>query len=158
MKVHIFTRFPRLKEVTGIVLLLASVGFLFALASYQPSDPSWNNATWRHPPLNKIGVVGAHLSDLCFQVFGLTAWVLPFLMGYKGAAEFKEQLQLNENSRVLLINTEGNTDPDYFRNVVWEGVFPVPKAYRWHPEMDYGGGVDANRPLVRALTSGRAGL
>ncbi|MBL0158484.1 MAG: DNA translocase FtsK [Bryobacterales bacterium] len=84
MKVHIFTRFPRLKEVTGIVLLLASVGFLFALASYQPSDPSWNNATWRHPPLNKIGVVGAHLSDLCFQVFGLTAWVLPFLMAYLG--------------------------------------------------------------------------
>lgn len=69
----------------------------------------------------------------------VTLGVLPFIMGYKGAAEFKEQLQLNENSRVLLINTEGNTDPDYFRNVVWEGVFPVPKAYRWHPEMDYGG-------------------
>ena len=84
MKVHIFTRFPRLKEVTGIVLLLASVAFLFALASYQSSDPSWNNATWKHPPQNKIGLVGSHLSDLCFQVFGLTAWVLPVLMAILG--------------------------------------------------------------------------
>jgi hypothetical protein len=25
---------------------------------------------------------------------------------------------------------EGNTDPDYFRNVVWDGVWPVPEAYR----------------------------
>lgn len=84
MKVHIFTRFPRLKEVTGIVLLLASVAFLFALASYQSSDPSWNNATWQHPPQNKIGLVGSHMADLCFQVFGLTAWVLPFLMAFLG--------------------------------------------------------------------------
>lgn len=63
----------------------------------------------------------------------VTLGVLPFIMGYEGAAELREQLQLNESSRVLLINTEGNTDPDYFRNVVWEGVFPVPEAYRWRP-------------------------
>ncbi len=61
----------------------------------------------------------------------VTLGVLPFIMGYEGAAKLREQLQLNENSRVLLINTEGNTDPDYFRNVVWEGVLPVPEAYRW---------------------------
>ena len=61
----------------------------------------------------------------------VTLGVLPFIMGYEGAAELRQQLQLDENSRVLLINTEGNTDPDYFRNVVWEGVFPVPEPYRW---------------------------
>ena len=61
----------------------------------------------------------------------VTLGVLPFIMGYEGATELRQQLQLDENSRVLLINTEGNTDPDYFRNVVWEGVFPVPEAYRW---------------------------
>jgi diaminopropionate ammonia-lyase len=61
----------------------------------------------------------------------VTLGALAFIMEYEGAAALREQLQLNENSRVLLINTEGNTDPDYFRNVVWEGVFPVPEAYRW---------------------------
>jgi diaminopropionate ammonia-lyase len=63
----------------------------------------------------------------------VTLGALAFIMEYEGAAVLREQLQLNENSRVLLINTEGNTDPDYFRNVVWDGVFPVPEAYRWHP-------------------------
>ncbi len=61
----------------------------------------------------------------------VTLGALAFIMEYEGAAALREQLQLNENSRVLLINTEGNTDPDYFRNVVWDGVFPVPEAYRW---------------------------
>ncbi|RIK17954.1 MAG: diaminopropionate ammonia-lyase [Anaerolineae bacterium] len=61
----------------------------------------------------------------------VTLGVLPFIIGYEGAADLRQQLRLDETSRVLLINTEGNTDPDYFRNVVWEGVFPVPEPYRW---------------------------
>ena len=61
----------------------------------------------------------------------VTLGALTFIMGYSGAAALREQLQLDENSRVLLINTEGNTDPNYFRNVVWEGVSPVPEIYRW---------------------------
>ena len=28
------------------------------------------------------------------------------------------------------INTEGNTDPDHFRRVVWEGGDPVPREFR----------------------------
>lgn len=64
----------------------------------------------------------------------VTLGTLAFIMEYKGAADLRERLQLDEQSRVLLINTEGNTDPDYFRNVVWDGVFTVPEAYRWHPE------------------------
>ncbi|MBP6015245.1 MAG: diaminopropionate ammonia-lyase [Candidatus Promineofilum sp.] len=61
----------------------------------------------------------------------VTLGALTFIMGYSGAAALREQLRLDEKSRVLLINTEGNTDPNYFRNVVWEGVFPVPEVYRW---------------------------
>lgn len=61
----------------------------------------------------------------------VTLGALAFIMKYEGAAALREQLQLDEKSRVLLINTEGNTDPDYFRNVVWDGVLPVPEAYRW---------------------------
>lgn len=60
----------------------------------------------------------------------VTLGALNFIMAYKGAADLKEYLQLDETSQVLLINTEGNTDPDYFRNVVWDGVFAVPEAFR----------------------------
>jgi S-DNA-T family DNA segregation ATPase FtsK/SpoIIIE len=84
MTSHLVTRFPRLKEVTGIVLLLAAGAYLLALASYHPTDPSWNNSTGLSPALNKIGSVGSHLADLSLQCFGLTAWVLPFLLAMLG--------------------------------------------------------------------------
>jgi len=60
----------------------------------------------------------------------VTLGALTFIMEYAGVTTLKEQLELDESSRVLLINTEGNTDPDYFRNVVWDGLLPVPEAYR----------------------------
>lgn len=35
--------------------------------------------------------------------------------------ELREQLGLNEHSRVLLFSTEGDTDPERYKNIVWEG-------------------------------------
>ncbi len=81
---NLTARFPRLKEVTGVVLLLAAAAFLLALASYLPTDPSWNNSTGLSPARNRIGVVGSHISDLSFQCIGLTAWFLPFLLAMLG--------------------------------------------------------------------------
>lgn len=39
--------------------------------------------------------------------------------------EIKERLALDQNSRVLVINTEGDTDPDLCRKIVWDGLFPL---------------------------------
>ena len=36
----------------------------------------------------------------------------------------KEQFRLDENSRVILISTEGDTDPNGYRKVVWDGKCP----------------------------------
>jgi diaminopropionate ammonia-lyase len=33
----------------------------------------------------------------------------------------KEQLKLDENSKILVINTEGDTDPDNYLKIVWDG-------------------------------------
>lgn len=35
--------------------------------------------------------------------------------------EFREQLKLDENSKILLFSTEGDTDPDKYRRIVWLG-------------------------------------
>ena len=35
--------------------------------------------------------------------------------------ELRELLELNEHSRVLLFSTEGDTDPERYKNIVWEG-------------------------------------
>ncbi|MCP4423652.1 MAG: diaminopropionate ammonia-lyase, partial [Chloroflexi bacterium] len=63
----------------------------------------------------------------------VTLGALMFITEYPQFAPLKDQLGLGPNSQVLLINTEGNTDPDYFRRVVWEGSEPVPDKYRWSP-------------------------
>lgn len=36
-------------------------------------------------------------------------------------APLKEELELNETSRVLLFSTEGDTDPERYKHIVWEG-------------------------------------
>jgi diaminopropionate ammonia-lyase len=38
--------------------------------------------------------------------------------------DFRETLGLNADSVVLLFSTEGNTDPERFRDVVWDGEYP----------------------------------
>jgi diaminopropionate ammonia-lyase len=44
----------------------------------------------------------------------------------------RDSLKLGTDSQVLLINSEGNTDPLEFRRVVWEGGDPVPDAYKMY--------------------------
>jgi diaminopropionate ammonia-lyase len=36
--------------------------------------------------------------------------------------DLKEALELDENSKVLLFNTEGDTDPEKYREIVWDGI------------------------------------
>lgn len=55
----------------------------------------------------------------------VTMGFLASIMKYPRYQEVKEALELNEDSRVLLISTEGNTDPMRFREVVWDGLYGV---------------------------------
>ena len=49
--------------------------------------------------------------------FGALA-VMTTMEEYK---ELKETIGLDENSKILLFSTEGDTDPDRYKNIVWEG-------------------------------------
>ncbi len=42
--------------------------------------------------------------------------------------DIREALHLDENSEVLLISTEGNTDPIRFREIVWDGLYGADKT------------------------------
>jgi diaminopropionate ammonia-lyase len=46
-----------------------------------------------------------------------------------GVGELRDYLQINRDSTLLFINTEGNTDPVHFRQIIWEGANPVPREY-----------------------------
>lgn len=42
--------------------------------------------------------------------------------------DFKEALKLNEESQILLISTEGDTDPIRYREVVWDGLYGIQES------------------------------
>ncbi len=63
----------------------------------------------------------------------VTLGALMFIAEYPEFASLKDYLGLGPDSQVLLINSEGNTDPDEFRRVVWEGADSIPEDYRWSP-------------------------
>ncbi len=82
-------------------------------------------------------VYGVPLEDDPFIVSGesgaVTLGALMYIMEYEGAQEMRSKLGLGADSQILLINSEGNTSPDDFRNVVWEGGIPVPEEYKVYP-------------------------
>ena len=47
---------------------------------------------------------------------------LATIMTDDGYKELREQLGLNKDSKVLLFSTEGDTDPDRYKNIVWKGL------------------------------------
>ncbi|BCG57736.1 diaminopropionate ammonia-lyase [Paenibacillus sp. URB8-2] len=47
--------------------------------------------------------------------------VLSLIQEEQALREVGERLQLNEKSRVLIISTEGDTDPEGYRDIVWGG-------------------------------------
>jgi diaminopropionate ammonia-lyase len=62
----------------------------------------------------------------------VTLGALMYIMQHTTGRAFRAQLGLEPESQVLLINTEGNTSPDDFRYVVWEGGVPVPEQYKMY--------------------------
>ncbi|EPY6467304.1 diaminopropionate ammonia-lyase [Clostridium sporogenes] len=53
----------------------------------------------------------------------VTSGLLNAIMTNDDMKELREQLKLDENSRVLLFSTEGDTDPDKYRKIVWNGEY-----------------------------------
>jgi S-DNA-T family DNA segregation ATPase FtsK/SpoIIIE len=78
MKLLSPTQHKRLNEVTGFLLLSMGLVALLSLVSYHTQDPSWDTSSSSHP-LNLVGYPGSYIADLCFQMFGAAAFLIPFL-------------------------------------------------------------------------------
>lgn len=65
------------KEILGVIWLAAGLFILLSMLSYNNGDPSFNNNLRPGQIHNLGGMIGAHLSDLGFQVLGLPALLLP---------------------------------------------------------------------------------
>src|SRR6195256_5241647 len=93
---HVFvpTSNRRLNELVGFLLCVFALLLFLALASYSPLDPSLNSAsvlTGAHAARNWIGVVGAIVSDVALQFFGIGAFLLPVFVALLGARWFRSR-------------------------------------------------------------------
>ena len=84
----------RLNELTGFLMCVSALLLFLALISYSPLDPSLNSAsvlTGAHAARNWIGVVGASISDLVLQFFGIGAFLLPVFPALLGGKWFRSR-------------------------------------------------------------------
>jgi DNA segregation ATPase FtsK/SpoIIIE, S-DNA-T family len=81
------TRNRRLNEIIGMVVLVTAALLLLALASYTPTDPSFNTVghyVSGRPAHNWTGMVGAYFSDAMLQLIGVACFFLPLVLGRLG--------------------------------------------------------------------------
>ena len=52
--------------------------------------------------------------------FGL----LSAIMQHDDMKDLRTALKLDKNSKILCFSTEGDTDPDMYKKIVWEGSYP----------------------------------
>ena len=76
------TRSRRVNEVLGLMVLVGAALLVLALASYTPSDPSFDTVggyVTGRPAHNWTGLLGAWLADAMLQVLGVAAFFLPLV-------------------------------------------------------------------------------
>ncbi|HEX8161774.1 MAG TPA: DNA translocase FtsK [Pyrinomonadaceae bacterium] len=104
-------RGSRRTEITAIALLAVGVMLALCLFFFHPNDPSLN-ASGQERTDNLIGPVGAYVSDLLLQTFGLAAYLLPLLLFAASVRRFQKRPLRAPLGRVLglallLLSTAG---------------------------------------------------
>ena len=84
----------RLNELIGFLVLVFAILLVLALISYSPLDPSLNTAATPAagtPAHNWIGVVGAIVSDLALQIFGVSIFLIPVFLAIYSLRWFRSR-------------------------------------------------------------------
>ncbi|MGB6264733.1 MAG: DNA translocase FtsK [Candidatus Acidiferrales bacterium] len=93
MRILTPTENKRLNEMVGFIGLSLAVLLALSLLSYSPHDASFNvSAPVSGQPRNWIGPVGAHMSDLFFQLCGYSAFLVPIGMFLVALRWFRSQV------------------------------------------------------------------
>lgn len=78
-----------LREAAFLIYLAISLFFLISLMTFDASDPGWSHTGAGRPIANGGGAVGAWLADFALSLFGLPAFLFPFLLSGYGYAIYK---------------------------------------------------------------------
>jgi L-threonine ammonia-lyase (EC 4.3.1.19) len=50
--------------------------------------------------------------------------ILTMTLQEESLKDLAHELKLEKDSRILIISTEGDTDPEQYRKIVWDGLYP----------------------------------
>ncbi len=90
------TGIQRIMEVGMIISAAFAFFILLALASFDPSDPSWSQAGFHGTVHNWVGPIGAWFADVLFFAFGRFAFVIPLVIAFTGWFLFQQAKKLME--------------------------------------------------------------
>jgi DNA segregation ATPase FtsK/SpoIIIE, S-DNA-T family len=121
----------RLNELVGFLLFVSAILTFLSVASYSPLDPSLNSASSLAGTAarNWVGVVGAVVSDLLLQAFGIAVFLIPVFLGMLGARWFRSRKVSSPTAKaigafslLLFVPALLALLPGHFR---WKHVIPV---------------------------------
>jgi S-DNA-T family DNA segregation ATPase FtsK/SpoIIIE len=104
------TRSRRLNEILGLIVLVAAALLLLALASYTPSDPSFDTvggaagaSLGSGPAHNWTGIVGAYFSDAMLQILGVAAFFLPLMLVRVGVCWMRSRASGSPTTKLVAL-------------------------------------------------------
>ncbi|WP_286267536.1 DNA translocase FtsK [Thalassotalea atypica] len=84
----------RLLEAGLLFCTVIAMYLMLALFTFDPADPGWSQTGYKTPVRNLGGSVGAYLSDLLLNFFGVIAYSLPFVIAFIGWLLFQKFYRL----------------------------------------------------------------
>ena len=98
----------RLGEAVFLIIFLLCVISLVSLISHDINDPSWTQSRAPDQTIasihNKVGFVGAYVSDFLLFCFGLASYVLPLAVLYLAACVFLRKYTIRSIDFFTVIN------------------------------------------------------
>lgn len=90
------------KDIKTIFWFASGLFILLSLASFNPQDPSFNSTGAGGKVYNLCGFVGSFLSDILYQLFGLSAWFIAIAMMAKSYKVFKGEPRKQDKAKLLI--------------------------------------------------------
>lgn len=84
----------RILEAGLLFSCVIAMYIMLALFSFDPADPGWSQTGYQTPIRNLGGAVGAYISDLLLNLFGVIAYTLPFVIAIGGWLIFQKYHEL----------------------------------------------------------------
>ena len=77
-----------LRESAFLLYAAVALFFLVSLLTFDLEDPGWSHSGTGTATANGGGAVGAWIADVCLSLFGITAFLFPFLLAGYGYSMF----------------------------------------------------------------------